>query len=200
MADEVGRRRLVVASPRRPFDRTGAHCFAAPRERGSGTGQVGQIFIDGGDFLIIGIATKGSSLRAPRRSVRGISLERSRPPFGGSPALRARPAPCAAFPQSCWLAFSGGNIVIRNMAGFSSRPNGPGTLWLVAGRLLRYSTMARTSDFVSPAYARHGMMVGTEVNIVQEGLPAAIPIEACYLGWQQSLNHLAMLVEPEIKD
>ena len=42
--------------------------------------------------------------------------------------------------------------------------------------------------------------VGTEVNIVQEGLPAAIPIEACYLGWQQSLNHLAMLVKPEIKD
>src|SRR6516162_8480763 len=97
MADEVGRRRLVVASPRRPFDRTGAHCFAAPRERGSGTGQVGRIFIDGGEFLIIGIATKGSSLRAPRRSVRGISLERSRPLFGGSPALRARRAPCAAF-------------------------------------------------------------------------------------------------------
>jgi len=32
----------------------------------------------------------------------------------------------------------------------------------------------------------------------QEDLPAAIPIEACYLGWQQSLNHLAMLVKPEI--
>ena len=42
--------------------------------------------------------------------------------------------------------------------------------------------------------------VGTELNIVQEGLPAAIPLEACYLGWQQSLNHLAMLVEPEIKE
>jgi uncharacterized protein YndB with AHSA1/START domain len=42
--------------------------------------------------------------------------------------------------------------------------------------------------------------VGTEINIVQEGLPAAIPLEACYLGWQQSLNHLAMLVEPEIKE
>ena len=39
-----------------------------------------------------------------------------------------------------------------------------------------------------------------QVNIVQESLPAAIPIEACYLGWQQSLNLLAMLVEPEIKD
>jgi uncharacterized protein YndB with AHSA1/START domain len=42
--------------------------------------------------------------------------------------------------------------------------------------------------------------VGTEIDIVQEGLPAAIPVEACYLGWQQSLNHLARLVEPEIKD
>ena len=42
--------------------------------------------------------------------------------------------------------------------------------------------------------------VGTEIHIVQEGVPAAIPVEACYLGWQQSLDHLARLVEPEIKD
>jgi uncharacterized protein YndB with AHSA1/START domain len=40
--------------------------------------------------------------------------------------------------------------------------------------------------------------VGTEVNIVQEGVPAVIPAEACYLGWQESLTQLAMLVEPEI--
>jgi len=40
--------------------------------------------------------------------------------------------------------------------------------------------------------------VGTEVNIVQEGLPDAIPVEACYLGWQESLLNLAKLVEPEI--
>jgi uncharacterized protein YndB with AHSA1/START domain len=39
---------------------------------------------------------------------------------------------------------------------------------------------------------------GTEVNIVQEGVPAVIPAEACYLGWQESLTLLAMLVEPEI--
>ena len=39
---------------------------------------------------------------------------------------------------------------------------------------------------------------GTEVNIVQEGVPAVIPAEACYLGWQDSLVQLAMLVEPEI--
>ncbi|HUN77163.1 MAG TPA: SRPBCC family protein [Steroidobacteraceae bacterium] len=41
--------------------------------------------------------------------------------------------------------------------------------------------------------------VGTEVGIVQEGLPDAIPVEACYLGWQESLRNLAKLVEPEIR-
>jgi uncharacterized protein YndB with AHSA1/START domain len=40
--------------------------------------------------------------------------------------------------------------------------------------------------------------VGTEVTIVQEGLPDVIPLEACYLGWQESLRNLARLVEPEI--
>jgi len=39
---------------------------------------------------------------------------------------------------------------------------------------------------------------GTEVQIVQEGIPAVIPTEACYLGWQESLIQLAQLVEPEI--
>ena len=39
---------------------------------------------------------------------------------------------------------------------------------------------------------------GTEVNIVQEGVPAVIPAEACYLGWQESLAQLAQLVEPDI--
>ena len=40
--------------------------------------------------------------------------------------------------------------------------------------------------------------VGTEVTIVQEGIPQVIPLEACYLGWQESLRNLARLVEPEI--
>jgi uncharacterized protein YndB with AHSA1/START domain len=40
--------------------------------------------------------------------------------------------------------------------------------------------------------------VGTELNIIQEGLPDVIPLEACYLGWQESLRNLAKLVEPEI--
>lgn len=42
------------------------------------------------------------------------------------------------------------------------------------------------------------VMVGTEVHIIQEGIPDVIPLEACYLGWQESLQKLKQLVEPEI--
>jgi uncharacterized protein YndB with AHSA1/START domain len=42
--------------------------------------------------------------------------------------------------------------------------------------------------------------VGVDLNIVQEGVPDVIPLEACYLGWQESLTMLAQLVEPEIPD
>jgi hypothetical protein len=41
---------------------------------------------------------------------------------------------------------------------------------------------------------------GTELNITQEGIPAMIPVEACYMGWQESLTLLANLVDPEIPD
>ena len=44
------------------------------------------------------------------------------------------------------------------------------------------------------------VMCGTEVNITQEGIPTTIPVEACYLGWQESLTLLTQLVEPEIPD
>lgn len=46
----------------------------------------------------------------------------------------------------------------------------------------------------------HAVPVGTAVHIEQAGIPAAIPVEACYLGWQESLMQLALLVEPEIPD
>ena len=39
---------------------------------------------------------------------------------------------------------------------------------------------------------------GTELNIVQQGIPSAIPVEACYLGWQESLTLLAQLVEADV--
>jgi uncharacterized protein YndB with AHSA1/START domain len=49
-------------------------------------------------------------------------------------------------------------------------------------------------------YTFKKVSVGTEVNIVQENIPAAIPPEACYLGWQESLEQLAKLVEAEIPE
>jgi uncharacterized protein YndB with AHSA1/START domain len=42
--------------------------------------------------------------------------------------------------------------------------------------------------------------VGTEIKILQEDIPSVIPVEICYLGWQESLEKLAKLVEPEIPD
>jgi uncharacterized protein YndB with AHSA1/START domain len=44
------------------------------------------------------------------------------------------------------------------------------------------------------------VLVGVELQIVQEGIPDAIPLEACYLGWQESLTMFAQLVEAEIPD
>ena len=49
-------------------------------------------------------------------------------------------------------------------------------------------------------YVFKPVSVGTEVSIVQEGIPDVIPEEACYLGWQDSLDQLTKLVEPEIPD
>ena len=74
-------------------------------------------------------------------------------------------------------------------------------LELVPGERIRY-----TDRFDDPNLA--GEMVttvilkavscGTELNVVQEGIPGLIPAEMCYLGWQESLEQLARLVEPEI--
>jgi len=44
------------------------------------------------------------------------------------------------------------------------------------------------------------VMCGTDINITQEGIPTMIPAEMCYLGWQESLTLLTLLVEPEIPD
>lgn len=44
------------------------------------------------------------------------------------------------------------------------------------------------------------VMVGTEINVLQENIPAVIPAEMCYLGWQESLEKLMKLVEPQIPD
>jgi uncharacterized protein YndB with AHSA1/START domain len=76
-------------------------------------------------------------------------------------------------------------------------------LELVPGERIRYTDHFEDPNLpgeMTTTVTLKSVSVGTELDIVQEGLPAAIPLEACYLGWQQSLNQLAMLVEPEIKE
>lgn len=53
---------------------------------------------------------------------------------------------------------------------------------------------------MTTTYTFKKVSVGTEVHILQEGIPAAIPADGCYLGWQESLDQLAKLVETEIPD
>jgi uncharacterized protein YndB with AHSA1/START domain len=88
-----------------------------------------------------------------------------------------------------------------NFSGGGSHSFGGKYLELVPGERLRY-----TSKFDDPGLPgemqttltlQSGMM-GTEMSVVQEGIPAQIPADACYLGWQESLLQLARLVEPEI--
>jgi uncharacterized protein YndB with AHSA1/START domain len=89
----------------------------------------------------------------------------------------------------------------RNFTTGHSHSFGGTYLELSPGKRLRY-----TDKFEDPALPGEiqvtvtltKVSVGTEISIVQEGLPDAIPVEACYLGWQESLRNLAKLVEPNI--
>ena len=89
----------------------------------------------------------------------------------------------------------------RNFTTGNSHSFGGEYLELVPGQRLRY-----TDKFDDPnlpgemkvTVELKQVSVGTDITIVQEGIPDLIPAEACYLGWQESLRNLASLVEPEI--
>jgi uncharacterized protein YndB with AHSA1/START domain len=74
-------------------------------------------------------------------------------------------------------------------------------LELVPGALIRYTDKFEDPNLpgtIQVTVALKAVSCGTDLNIVQEGIPAVIPVEMCYLGWQESLAALAKLVEPEI--
>jgi uncharacterized protein YndB with AHSA1/START domain len=92
-------------------------------------------------------------------------------------------------------------ISFRNFTSGRSHAFGGRYVELVPNERLRYTD--RFEDPNLPGEIRvtvtlRKVSLGTELEIVQERLPDAIPIEACYLGWQESLRNLARLVEPEI--
>ncbi|WP_322010530.1 SRPBCC family protein [Paraburkholderia sp. J12] len=74
-------------------------------------------------------------------------------------------------------------------------------LELVPGERLRYSGRfddANLPGQMETTIALRAVFCGTEVSVVQEGIPEIIPVEGCYLGWQESLGLLAMLVEAQV--
>ncbi|HEX2539682.1 MAG TPA: SRPBCC family protein [Caldimonas sp.] len=100
-------------------------------------------------------------------------------------------------------AVAGGTfrMSFRNFTTGHSHSFGGDYVELVPHRLIRY-----TDTFDDPhlpgvmqvTVNLEPVLCGTELSVLQDGIPEAIPLEMCYLGWQESLAQLATLVEPEI--
>ena len=91
----------------------------------------------------------------------------------------------------------------RNFTTGSGHSFGGEYLELKPNELIRYTDRFEDPNMPGEMHTTielKKVSVGTELNIVQEGVPAVIPAEACYLGWQESLALLKLLVEAEIPD
>ena len=89
----------------------------------------------------------------------------------------------------------------RNFTTGGSHAFGGEYLELVPGERLRYTDRFDDPNLpgeIQVTVILKKVSVGTEIDITQAGIPDVIPVEACYLGWQESLRNLARLVEPEI--
>lgn len=90
-----------------------------------------------------------------------------------------------------------------NFGSGKSQAFGGTYLELVPGEKLRYNDQFEDSSLpgtMEVTVTLKAGLVGTDVHILQEGIPDMIPVEFCYLGWQESLTLLAKLVEAEIPD
>jgi uncharacterized protein YndB with AHSA1/START domain len=93
-------------------------------------------------------------------------------------------------------------LSFRNFTTGQSHAFGGEYLELIPNERLRYTDKfddAHLPGEMHVTVTLRKVLVGTELHVVQEGVPDAIPIEACYLGWQESLQNLAKLVEPDIR-
>ncbi len=92
-------------------------------------------------------------------------------------------------------------LSFRNFTTGKSESFGGRYLELVPNERLRYTDQfddANLPGEMQVTVTLKKVLVGTDLNIVQDGVPDVIPLEACYLGWQESLRNLARLVEPNI--
>ena len=92
-------------------------------------------------------------------------------------------------------------MTFTNFSGGGGHSFGGEYLELVPNEKLRYSDKFDDPNLkgdIQVEVLLRKVSVGTEIHITQSGLPDVIPVEACYLGWQDSLTQLAALVEPDI--
>jgi uncharacterized protein YndB with AHSA1/START domain len=136
---------------------------------------------------------KTSPEKVYRAFVEPDALARWLPPFGFTCKVHQLDAKVGGTFKMSFTNFTTGN----------GHTFGGKYLELVPGARLRY-----TDKFDDPnlpgemitTVTLKKVSVGTELNVVQEGIPDVIPVEACYLGWQESLIMLGKVVEPEIPD
>ncbi|MBC3872947.1 SRPBCC family protein [Undibacterium flavidum] len=89
----------------------------------------------------------------------------------------------------------------RNFSTGNGHSFGGEYLEMVPGSLLRYTDQFDDPNMpgvMTVTVSFKQVLCGTELSVTQEGIPEMIPVEMCYLGWQESLVQLANLVEPEI--
>ena len=89
----------------------------------------------------------------------------------------------------------------RNFSTGNSHSFGGDYLELIPNKLIRYTDKfddPNLPGLLEVTVNLEPVMCGTDLSVVQSGIPDAIPLEMCYLGWQESLAQLATLVEPEI--
>jgi uncharacterized protein YndB with AHSA1/START domain len=99
----------------------------------------------------------------------------------------------------------GGNfrMSFANLTTGQSHSFGGDYVELVPNELIRYTDKfddPNLPGIMQVTVSLKAVSCGTDLNITQESIPAVIPLEMCYLGWQESLVQLAMLVEPEIRE
>ena len=124
-----------------------------------------------------------------RSPIRSIAPSSRQTPWRSGCRPTGLPAPCTTSTRKSAVA-SGCHSAIS-----------PRARAILPGERLRYTDKFDDPNLpgeIQVTVALKPVSCGTELNIVQEGLPDAIPVEACYLGWQDSLGNLASLVEPEV--
>ena len=134
---------------------------------------------------------RASPEKVYRAFLEGDALAKWLPPYGFTCTVHHLEAAVGGSFKMSFRNFSSGN----------SHSFGGEYLELVPNRRIRY-----TDKFDDPnlpgvlevTISLEPVMCGTDLSVVQSGIPEAIPLEMCYLGWQESLAQFATLVEPEI--